>query len=309
MEHLVNQELMENLANQVKKGSKGIPGDRHNLATLTGQPACTGPCGPKGNTGAKGQSGRQGPEGTQGISGKDGRTGRDGADGKSGTGTPGKEGGKGPSGLRGQSGRATKVGLPGAPGEFAMPQIDVIMNMMPQAAHINFYAALSTNFKGVTDTIKYDVVLNNDGDGYNERQGCFVAPTDGIYFFMTNALRCQKSGPLYIHLMKNQQIVSSTSNLDDTFESCSASVFLNLSANDIVWVKLRVGQVYGHTPSHYTNFMGYRTANLTPQRAKKDIENIPLSKEQVGIRLAEYQVAAAIFDSQAKMPFEDDQAN
>ena len=127
--------------------------------------------------------------------------------------------------------------------------------------NVNFYAALSQNFKASNERIKYDIVLNNHGNSYNATTGLFLAPTNGIYFFQTNSLR-YRSDQLYIHIMHNKAMVSSAANLDKNFESVSASVILELKKGDRVWVKLRVGQVYGHSPSNYSNFMGYRISDL-----------------------------------------------
>jgi hypothetical protein len=93
--------------------------------------------------------------------------------------------------------------------------------------------------------------------------------------------------------------------MDDTFESVSSSCFLELKANDRVWVKLRVGQVYGHAPSHYTNFMGYRTTNLTNERKTRDAEDdlvSMFSEEQIAEKFAEDQVAAALKDMELGLP-------
>ena len=130
-------------------------------------------------------------------------------------------------------------------------------------SNVNFYAALSQNFKAQDEVIKYDIVLNNHGNGYDAITGIFLAPTNGIYFFQANSLKCQNSGQLYIHMMHNEAIVSSAANLDENFESVSTSVILELKKGDSVWVKLRIGQVYGHSPSNYSNFMGYRISDLS----------------------------------------------
>lgn len=155
---------------------------------------------------------------------------------------------------------------------------------------MNFFSGLSSNFRGANSVIKYDTVMNNDGAGYNIDTGCFVAPNDGVYFFQTNALRCQNSGQMYIHIMHNSNIVSSTSNLDENFESASASVVISLLRGDVVWIKLRVGQVYGHSPSHYTNFMGYCITDESDARMRRD--EMPLTDEDK-VRLARKAIGEA----------------
>jgi len=181
----------------------------------------------------------------------------------------------------------------------------LIINQLPKEAHINFYAAISKNLKGHNTQVKYDVVLNNDGSGYRMEAGCFIAPTDGVYFFMMNALRCQNSGALYMHMMHNDEIVSSTANLDENFESVSASVFLDLKKGDRVWIKLRVGQVYGHSPSHYTNFMGYRTFNKSPMRKTRDAEEtrLEITDLEVGKLLAQDIVSSTL--KEPELPYDN----
>ena len=165
---------------------------------------------------------------------------------------------------------------------------------------INFFAGLSSNFRGANSVIKYDTVMTNDGNGYQTTTGCFIAPTDGVYFIQSNALRCQNSGQLYIHIMHNSNIVSSTSNLDETFESVSASVVLNLRKGDVVWIKLRIGQVYGHSPSHYTNFMGYCITDEGSGRSARD--EIELSQEQMIENARKIIAETLLKDNEANEP-------
>jgi hypothetical protein len=293
---------------QGPKGKKGEPGSSPNPMIMKDFGACRGKKGPMGDTGPPGEPGLAGKPGKQGPPGKPGANGPPGRPGPPGHGEPGLPGPKGTCGRPGPPGKGL-VGPPGPEAPAELPNIDVLFDMLPEEAHINFFAGLSTNFRGHSDRIKYDSVLNNDGNGYKTKTGCFVAPTDGVYFFMTTALRCQKSGHLYIHIMKNEDIVASTSNMDDTFESVSSSCFLELKANDIIWVKLRVGQVYGHSPSHYTNFMGYRATNLTKERKARDTESIEeqllenvMSEDEISEKLAEYQVMAALNDKEIGLP-------
>jgi hypothetical protein len=203
-------------------------------------------------------------------------------------GADGQKGIKGECGARGPPGRGLQgpPGPPGTPGRMDSKSISTICRKSAKPTKINFFAGLSTNYRGANSAIKYDTTMANDGNGYSASTGCFVAPVDGVYFIQTNALRCQNSGQLYIHIMHNSEIVSSTSNLDETFESVSASVVLNLAKGDVVWVKLRIGQVYGHSPSHYTNFMGYCVTDESKSRSGRDA--IPLSQEEIDARAEKF---------------------
>jgi hypothetical protein len=98
-------------------------------------------------------------------------------------------------------------------------------------------------------------------------------------------------------MMHDSAIVSSTSNLDEKFESVSASVILELKKDDVVWIKLRVGQVYGHSPSHYTNFMGYRICDLTKSRQSRDAVKALTGAEKMK-KFAKVQAQAALTDKQ-----------
>lgn len=60
-----------------------------------------------------------------------------------------------------------------------------------------------------------------------------------------------------MHLMRNKEMISSGTNQDVRFETTSTSAVLQLRKGDVMWVRLRQGTVYGHTPSHYSTFSGY----------------------------------------------------
>jgi len=272
-----------------------------NLANGPMSDSFQGQAGPPGTPGGKGPPGAQGVAGSPGVPGSAGQSGKPGKRGPAGASIQGDRGAPGKPGEPGEQGPPGR-GPAGPPGKAKMPDIEAIIEAMPEKTHVNFYAALSKNFRGQSERIKYDVVVNNSGEGYHEKQGCFFAPSDGIYFFQTNALRCQNSGQLYIHLMHGSSIVASTSNLDDKFESVSTSIVLKLKKDDVVWVKLRVGQVYGHAPSHYTTFTGYRVCDTTPSHHKRDAnETRSLSDDELLRKFAGHQAEAALFDMQDTM--------
>ena len=76
----------------------------------------------------------------------------------------------------------------------------------------------------------------NSGD-----TGSFTAPYDGTYTFHVHVLRCQNSGALFVHLMKNQDMVSSATNQDVRFETTSCTAILGMmlspfNASDHKWI-------------------------------------------------------------------------
>ena len=73
-----------------------------------------------------------------------------------------------------------------------------------------------------------DLTLKNQKSGDT---GSFTAPYDGTYAFHVHVLRCQNSGALFVHLMKNQDMVSSATNQDVRFETTSCTAILGKCLN------------------------------------------------------------------------------
>merc|ERR1712168_200921 len=275
------------------RGEPGCKGEPFNITHIkgylasikgeTGSPGEQGPPGPTGLRGARGVRGETGPAGVRGMVGPPGPPGM------------GQKGSQGKRGIEGPQGIGIR-GPPGPAGETATTDIHAIIESL-KPPQINFYVALANNFRGDNAGIKYDVVVNNEGNGFKIKTGCFIAPIHGIYHFQINALRCQHSGALYIHMMHNSDMVSSTANLGDNFESVSASVVIEMKQGDVLWIKIRQGQVYGHSSSKYTNFMGYLITDLRIKNVselKRDTRGIEKSAEyeeqeeqRVGLMMAE----------------------
>merc|ERR1711876_31455 len=247
-----------------------------------------GPQGPSGNNGIPGEDGRKGergetgPQGQPGINGQNGQDGKHGKDGQPGglgragpagprglVGPPGPTGQEGPEGREGCKGEDGIPGEDGRPGEPGLRGEDGICTQeCKPTQQVAFFAGLSNNCNARGEAIPFDAVMTNqcegcDGDAategaYSGDTGSFTAPYDGTYTFHVHVLRCQNSGALFVHLMKNQDMVSSATNQDVRFETTSCTAILELKAGDCIWVRLRQGAVYGHSPSHYSTFSGFR---------------------------------------------------
>lgn len=122
---------------------------------------------------------------------------------------------------------------------------------------VAFMAGLTQNFQGNNQQIPFDNVVTNNGGAYRSATGCFIVPAAGVYVFHVHILRCRSSGALYVHLMRNGDMICSATNQDTRFETTSMTAVLTLQRGDVVWVRLRQGIAYGHSPSHYSTFTGY----------------------------------------------------
>ena len=146
---------------------------------------------------------------------------------------------------------------PGRPGTPLLGQVGINRHQACCKTNtVAFMAGLSHNVQGLNQALLFDDVIANEGGAYRPASGSFVAPAGGLYVFHVHVLRCRSSGCLYIHLMKNNEIISSGTNQDNRFETTSTSAVMALRRNDVVWVRLRQGIAYGHT-AHYTSFSGF----------------------------------------------------
>ena len=59
---------------------------------------------------------------------------------------------------------------------------------------------------GASQTVIYDEVLENDGNGYDDRTGVFTCPVAGTYMFIVDSL---SPGPIWLLLYLNKKSVAS----------------------------------------------------------------------------------------------------
>ena len=110
---------------------------------------------------------------------------------------------------------------------------------------------------GAGQTVIYDKVLTNEGNGYDDRTGMFTCPLAGTYIFVVDALSPRGT---WLHLYLNKSIVASLhshrSPASGTYLQISRTVILTLKKGDHVKVVndvSRTGRVYH---SCYSGFSG-----------------------------------------------------
>ncbi|XP_061072327.1 cerebellin 18 [Conger conger] len=111
--------------------------------------------------------------------------------------------------------------------------------------------------------IPYNIVLLNEGNGFNKGLGVFMTPFAGVYSFtFTTSSQVEKNQRMYYHvqLIKNGEPVVSVweDNRDDAMDSATQNVLLELSRGDLVYVQLLPGRKICREKRDIVNvFSGY----------------------------------------------------
>lgn len=90
---------------------------------------------------------------------------------------------------------------------------------------------------GKNETIKYENVLTNSGNGYHKWCGHFVAPRWGLYVFSCS-VRATNTNEITVELIQNGQCFLKISSAKTPGESGSSTVVVKMDKGYRVWVKL-----------------------------------------------------------------------
>lgn len=82
---------------------------------------------------------------------------------------------------------------------------------LPQQMRVAFSAARTSNLApGTLDQpIVFDLLLNNLGETFDLQLGRFNCPVNGTYVFIFHMLKLAVNVPLYVNLMKNEEVLVS----------------------------------------------------------------------------------------------------
>jgi caprin-2 len=109
---------------------------------------------------------------------------------------------------------------------------------------------------GAAQTVIYDAILTNDGNGYDDRTGVFTCPVAGTYMFVLNSLSHKE---IYLHIVMNKNVVGtahvSAANQGPSWQQISRTVILKARKGDHIKVvnKNKGGFIY---QGRYSGFSG-----------------------------------------------------
>ena len=122
---------------------------------------------------------------------------------------------------------------------------------------IAFHATLTHKLTlGKSQTVVFDHVITNNGNGYSSHSGLFTAPRDGTYYFTTSFL--SYAGSAHLQMMRNVEVIGSGAGYPYNGSSGSMSATVNLKKGDAVkirhWKGLNTQSLYGKYPT-FTGFI------------------------------------------------------
>lgn len=110
-------------------------------------------------------------------------------------------------------------------------------------------------------TIVFPHILSNVGGGYNNQDGVFTAPVDGVYVFFCKITQAYNNSDFYYQFILNGSVNTITllyGRSDDTHRSSSTLIVLQLSRGDRVWIKMQLGGLHwGQTDGGDQSFSGF----------------------------------------------------
>ncbi|KAG7455917.1 hypothetical protein MATL_G00246200 [Megalops atlanticus] len=158
----------------------------------------------------------------------------------------------------GDSRSITPIDAPATAQGSALTPVHVFQ--LAQQMRVAFSAARTVNFApGALDqTITFDLLHSNLGDTFDANLGRFTCPADGTYVFIFHILKLAVNVPLYVNLMRNEEVMVSAYANDGApdHETASNHAVLQLRQGDRVWLRLHRGAIYGSSWK-YSTFSGY----------------------------------------------------
>ncbi|CAC5424341.1 C1QL [Mytilus coruscus] len=87
-------------------------------------------------------------------------------------------------------------------------------------------------------TVVFDYVITNIGSAYNNRNGHFTAPYDGVYFFVAtfHSIRIYNSYGLHLQMVKNNYVLSEAS-AGASSDGSSMNAIVSLKRGDVIKIR------------------------------------------------------------------------
>lgn len=227
------------------KGKRGDNGER-GLPGKMGPQGVQGPIGLKGNKGELGLPGPQGTKGDLGPPGPEGLQGEIGLQGDRGIqgplGPPGRPGPKGDIGVPGHKGNIGYRGDRGTRGEKGDKGEKGDEIVISKSAFSVGLTAL-TKLPATNAPIRFDKIIYNRQNHYDQQTGRFTCSVAGAYFFTYHITVFSRN--VKVVLMKNgEKIIHTMDNYQSSEDQAAGGAVLHLEVGDKVWLQVAGGELF-----------------------------------------------------------------
>uniref|UniRef100_A0A8C7XEX4 Caprin family member 2 n=1 Tax=Oryzias sinensis TaxID=183150 RepID=A0A8C7XEX4_9TELE len=160
----------------------------------------------------------------------------------------------------GDSMSVSTVEVPMTPHSHQAPLLPMHLYPLSQPMRVAFTTSRTANFApgNLDQPIVFDQLHSNLGEAYDTHIGRFTCPVNGTYVFIFHILKLAINVPLYVNLMRNEEVMVSAYANDGApdHETASNHAILPLFQGDQVWLRLHRGAIYGSTWK-YSTFSGF----------------------------------------------------
>uniref|UniRef100_A0A3B3CPR0 C1q domain-containing protein n=1 Tax=Oryzias melastigma TaxID=30732 RepID=A0A3B3CPR0_ORYME len=160
----------------------------------------------------------------------------------------------------GDSMSVSTVEVPMTPHSHQPTLLPMQLYPLSQPLRVAFTASRTANFApgNLDQPIVFDQLHSNLGETYDTHIGRFTCPVNGTYVFIFHILKLAINVPLYVNLMRNEEVMVSAYANDGApdHETASNHAILPLFQGDQVWLRLHRGAIYGSTWK-YSTFSGF----------------------------------------------------
>ncbi|XP_033099061.1 otolin-1-like [Anneissia japonica] len=220
-------------------------------------------CTPGSLLGIPGVPGQPGVPGTAGVPGIPGTHGQKGDTGQQGPrGEPGMPGDKGSVGPTGPGGLPGKAGPSGPKGENCIMESAGINSNTTSQLQKSAFSVVLTGYDGkisINDPVRYNIILSNVGNDYDQLTGKFTCRIPGTYVFsfmaMKSATEDAETASLLLMLNGVFQLGAHCDRKNRLSTSTNIGI-LNLNTGDKVWIQPRHDYLYGDR-FRYPSFSGF----------------------------------------------------
>lgn len=142
-----------------------------------------------------------------------------------------------------------------------MKNISVFLFVV-SSSKVAFSARISTFYTSKDgQTVVFNDIISNVGSGYNNQDGVFTTPVDGVYVFFCKITQQSNSHDMFYQFILNGSVQTQTlvfGRSDHTHRTSSNLIVLQISRGDRVWIKMMTGGVhYSYSTGGEQSFSGF----------------------------------------------------